>query len=94
MGACQYIHALFAGFVRMRLDIGEEVRHLLCFVDDRSVRIGTLEPSGIFRGEQSHIGIFQRDILVLWQRMTQQRGFAGLSGAGQGDDWIILQKLQ
>ena len=89
----QQIHPLASLFIRMRLDIGEQSRNPLGFVDNRFVRISLKKTSRIIRCEQTHIGVFKRNIFIIGKSMTQQSRFTRLPGAGQGHYWIFLRKF-
>jgi hypothetical protein len=83
-----------AGFIYKSLEIGEEVRCPLDFVQNSTSSLQPMEePAWVFSSLLPVLHILQRNILKLRERGSGQGGFSRLPGAGKKNHWKRTREL-
>ncbi len=90
LGAGQYEQPHSAVVINSGLQVGEEIRTALSFVNDGAVRKMFQKAPGIPGRKVELVGVLQRYIGSVLKDLFDQGRFAGLPGAGDGNDWKAL----
>ena len=75
------------------LQIGEQIRHPLHFVNDGAAGKLAKEGAGVFLGEGPYIQGLQRQVAMFREQGAAQGGFATLPRPGKGDSRKVLSRL-
>ena len=92
MRACQHIATIAVFCIDGDLNIAQQFRQALDFVQDELVwKLGE-ECLGILFGEAAYLRLFEVGIGIVGEGMSRKGGLAGLPRPKQGDDRVFLQQ--
>jgi len=77
------------GLIDDPLNIREQLRHALCFVEDNLAGELVQKSPRVTQRKNAMIRILQRNVAVFGEGCANQRRFAGLPGPSQRDDGIL-----
>jgi len=68
------------------LEVGEELRDALDFIEDGAIRDLAKECTGVLLGEGAGVWIFEREVWEIRSEEARERGFSRLPRAGDGEN--------